>query len=72
MSALEILKQEIEQVNGWHTEPLQVSKNTTVRLIASRIQPKLLALHKVIIEQDERIRRLETTKLTNNQCNNKK
>jgi hypothetical protein len=70
MSALEILKQEIEQVNGWHTELLQVSKNTTVRLIASRMEPKLLALLNVIIEQDERIRRLESTILSNNQCNN--
>jgi hypothetical protein len=70
MSVLEILKQEIEQVNKWHTEPLQVSKNTIVRLIASRMEPKLLALLQVIIEQDERIRRLESTILSNSQCNN--
>jgi len=65
MSALEILKQEIEQVNTWHTELIPVSKNTILRLIASRMEPKLLALLHVINEQEERIRRLELTILSN-------
>ena len=65
MSALEILKQEIEQVNTWHTELIPVSKNTILRLIASRMEPKLLALLHVITEQEERIRRLELTILSN-------
>lgn len=64
MSALEILKQEIEQVNKWHTEPMPVSKNTILRLIASRMESKLVALLQVISEQDERIRRLESTILS--------
>jgi hypothetical protein len=70
MSALEILKQEIEQVNNWHTELISVSKDTILRLIASRMEPKLLALLQVISEQEERIRRLELTILSNQQCNN--
>jgi hypothetical protein len=65
MSALEILNQEIEQVNTWHTELIPVSKNTILRLIASRMEPKLLAFLKVISEQEERIRRLELTILSN-------
>ena len=64
MSALEILKQEIEQVNKWHTEPMPVSKNTILRLIASRMESKLVALLQVISEQDERIRQLESTILS--------
>ena len=65
MSALEILKQEIDQVNNWHTELISVSKDTILRLIASRMEPKLLALLQVISEQEERIRRLELTILSN-------
>jgi len=59
MSALEILIQEIAQVNTWHQELLQISTEPIIRNIAHRMEPKLHALLNVIIDQEDRLQRLE-------------